>query len=122
MKNAQIGEVAYNKPAAESIPHPSDEALHIALARVKTAKAPRYLKALCNHFNRKVTASYDDNIGRVHFPFGDCTLQAEAETLVIHVSAASAMTLTRTKHVVADHLVRFGEKDELTVTWVDEVS
>ncbi len=32
-------------------------------------RAERYLKALCNHFNRKVTASYKGNRGMVHALF-----------------------------------------------------
>lgn len=89
-----------------------------AFARVETAKAPRYLKALCNHFAHKVTASYDDMNGRIQFPFGDCELNATADALYITVTAPDEMMFARTKDVVADHLVRFGEKEELTVTWL----
>lgn len=92
----------------------------VASARVETAKASRYLKALCNHFDRKVTAHYDDVNGRVNFPFGDCELNAQADALLITVVAESETTLARVKAVVADHLVRFGNKEELVVNWVDE--
>lgn len=91
----------------------------VAYACVETAKALRYLKALCNHFDRKVTASYDDVNGCIQFPFGDCELHAAADALLITVSAESETMLARTKDVVADHLVRFGEKEELAVNWVD---
>jgi hypothetical protein len=90
-----------------------------AAAHVETAKASRYLKALCNHFARKVTACYDDVNGRVQFPFGDCELHATADALHITVTAVDETMLARTKDVVADHLVRFGEKEELAVNWVD---
>lgn len=39
---------------------PPDGSQRVATAHVETGKASRYLKALCNHFDRKVTASYDD--------------------------------------------------------------
>lgn len=92
---------------------------HTAVAEVATPKASRYLKALCNHFARKVTATYDDNHGRVNFPFGDCQLQATDSTLHLTVTAESEAMFIRTKEVVADHLVRFSANEELIVTWVD---
>lgn len=92
-----------------------------ATAHVRTAKASRYLKALCNHFARKVEARYDDDYGRVQFPFGDCELQATADALHMTVTAVDETMFVTAKAVVADHLVRFGEKDELTVNWVDAI-
>jgi hypothetical protein len=91
----------------------------VATATVQTQKAARYLKALCNHFARKVDTSYDDQMGQVHFPFGECTLQVTDDALQIRVSADSADTISRVKFVVADHLVRFGNKEDLQVNWVD---
>lgn len=91
----------------------------VAMARVETKKPSRYLKALCNHFNRKVTATYSDDHGYVVFPFGECRMQVAGDYLELHVSANSDARLTRTKHVVADHLVRFGNKEELEVHWVE---
>src|SRR5690606_39963199 len=37
----------------------------LAQGQVKTEKAQRYLKALCNHFSHKVQASYSDDRGNV---------------------------------------------------------
>lgn len=91
----------------------------IATAHVATPKASRYLKALCNHFDRKVNARYDDTSGQVQFPFGECTLQVVDDALHLQVIAESETMLTRVKHVVADHLVRFAAKEELIVDWVD---
>lgn len=96
---------------------PADGLLHAARARVATPKASRYLKALCNHFDRKAEAVYDDHGGRIRFPFGECELQAEADALLIRVSADSTTRLRRVQHVVADHLVRFAPKEELVVNW-----
>lgn len=95
-----------------------------ASAQVETEKAERYLKALCNHFNHKGNASYDiddEGIGHgsVVFDFGRCKMEANANSLALHVSAESEMRFSRIKHVVDDHLVRFANKEELQVTWVD---
>ena len=86
---------------------------------MNTTKASRYLKALCNHFDRKANARYDDSSGHVQFPFGECTLRATEDALLIQVVAESETMLARVKHVVADHLVRFGVNEELVVNWVD---
>lgn len=96
---------------------PPDGLIHAAGAHVTTTKAPRYLKALCNHFDRKAEATYDDTTGRISFPFGECDLRAEGDALLIRVAAGSATRLRRVQHVVADHLVRFAQKEELSVTW-----
>ncbi|MEM7800757.1 MAG: DUF2218 domain-containing protein [Chloroflexota bacterium] len=95
----------------------SDGIRRSASANVETAKASRYLKALCNHFDRKANASYTDNKGTVEFEFGDCTLVASDTHLAIEVGAESEAMLERTMHVVGGHLVRFGKKDELVVNW-----
>lgn len=90
-----------------------------AWARVPTPNALRYLKALCNHFNRKVAASAEDNAGNVRFPFGECEMRAEDGVLTLHVTSDSDVRFARLRHVVADHLVRFAQKEELSVDWVE---
>lgn len=113
--------VALAQQAAQQTPA-SDGIRRTATARVETTKATRYLKALCNHFAHKVTASYDDTNGRVQFPFGDCQFQAEPDALHITVVAESDTMLARTKAVVADHVVRFGNKETLRVFWSEDES
>lgn len=98
---------------------PADGLQRVATAQVNTTKAARYLKALCNHFDRKANARYDDSSGHVQFPFGECTLRATEDALLIQVVAESETMFARVKNVVADHLVRFGVNEELLVNWVD---
>ena len=97
---------------------PFDGVAHVAAARVPTDKASRYLKALCNHFDRKAEATHDDNSGRIRFAFGECELTAEDGTLALRVSADRDSRLQRVCDVVAGHLVRFAIKEELRVEWV----
>ncbi len=104
--------IALAQPAASST-----RSQRAATARVATTKASRYLKALCNHFDRKATASYADHHGRVQFSFGECEFQADDMALLIRVSADSEAMLTRVKYVVADHLERFGANENLRVGW-----
>ncbi len=92
-----------------------------AYSRVETEKESRYLKALCNHFNRKVTAEYDDR-GTVDFGFGHCQMTADATSLTIHIQAENEDQIGRVKFVVTDHLERFSGEDALHAEWVEEVS
>ncbi len=95
-----------------------------AALAVTTAKAERYLKALCNHFNHNGNADYlidDAGVGQgtVVFDFGKCTMVSNTDTLHLRVSAASDIRFNRIKQVVADHLLRFANKEELQLSWVD---
>ncbi|MEM7125946.1 MAG: DUF2218 domain-containing protein [Chloroflexota bacterium] len=101
-----------------------DGITRVAAAQVKTAKASRYLKALCNHFARGATADYeiDKNevgYGSVIFEFGECTMGANAEILTLRVSAISQMRFERVKGVIDSHLERFANKEELQIDWID---
>ena len=89
-------------------------------ATVETAKASRYLKALCNHFNKKVTAEYTDNQGTVQFGFAYCEMQARDNTLVIDLQASTDDEFNRAKFVVSDHLMRFAADENLEVVWIDQ--
>ena len=91
-----------------------------AQAVVETPKASRYMKALCNHFNRKVTAEYNDTEGNVQFGFGDCQMNANDTALTIHVQADNGENFGRVKAVVDSHLVRFVNNETLEIVWQDE--
>jgi len=90
-----------------------------AQGQVKTQKAQRYLKALCNHFSHKVQATYNDDRGRVDFGFGRCEMWAEAETLTFQIQAEDTDGFARVKDVVAGHLERFSGDEALQVMWID---
>jgi hypothetical protein len=90
-----------------------------AQAKVETEKAERYLKALCNHFNKRVTAKYGDNHGSVQFGFGNCQMDADANALVIRIQAEDDENFARVKYVVADHLERFSGDDALQIQWME---
>lgn len=91
-----------------------------AQAQVVTPKAERYLKALCNHFSHKVTATYDNNQGQVQFGFGYCEMEADSNQLNFRIQADDAENFERVKYVVSDHLERFSGDEALKVLWVDQ--
>jgi hypothetical protein len=88
-----------------------------ASAQVTTEKASRYLKALCNHFDRKVTAEYTDNHGTVDFGFGTCEMYADDNKLSIQIASDTPETFERVKYVVSDHLERFSGDEALQANW-----
>ena len=93
--------------------------MHKTQANVPTAKASRYLKALCNHFDRKVNATYDDLLGKVEFGFAYCEMRASEGALVIDIQADDLAGFERAKYVVDDHLTRFAPTESLEIDWQD---
>ena len=89
-------------------------------ATVKTEKAERYMKALCNHFSRKVSASYEGNIGSVDFGSGSCMLEAKDDALILKVESDTVQNLTQLEQVMSSHLIRFTQNEILEVKWIDE--
>ncbi len=86
-------------------------------ARVRTAKAARYLSQLVKHFAHRLEATQDGRAGRLAFPFGTCTLEADPDLLVLRAEAADEPTLARLEEVVARHLERFAFREELSIVW-----
>ena len=89
-----------------------------ARADVATETPQRYAKQMLSHLGQRTswttdgdtsTAEIAGGIGRVVLGEGLLTLIAEASDTV---------TLARVQHVLGSHLERFGQRNELTVTWV----
>ena len=87
-------------------------------ADVQTKFGPSYLKRLCRHFSHKVPTEFDDNHGRIEFPFGVCTIDATGESMILAVELPDSKEVDRAERVVGDHLVRMANKDEPVVEWV----
>lgn len=106
---------AENYPAAESLPVRQR-------AVVATDRPSRYIKQLGSHMGRKLgTAELPDGI-RLTFNrdgifrgYGD--LRETDGALVMEVRAESDEQATHLADVLDRHLVRFGERDELTVNF-----
>ena len=92
----------------------------VAKAEFKTDKAVRYMKALCNHFGRKIEAKYENNEGQIDFPFGRCELRADDDRLSIRVKGHDTPTLLQLKHIVSSHLERFAQNELVSLNWMDE--
>ncbi|WP_194895483.1 DUF2218 domain-containing protein [Catenulispora pinisilvae] len=90
-----------------------------SVANVPTERPERYLKQLLAHLGREVDAEQaeDGRSGALTFCSGNCTLTAQSGALYMKAQADDIERLAAVENVVARHLVRFGEKDELVVEW-----
>lgn len=89
-------------------------------AVVATDRAARYGKQLASHLGRRAQTEWDEATGRgsVHFSEGRgrAELTAEDRGLVMRVYAIPGAE-DNLEDVLGRHLVRFGSRDELVVTW-----
>ncbi|MFN2562997.1 MAG: DUF2218 domain-containing protein [Jatrophihabitans sp.] len=88
-----------------------------ATAAVATEAAARYAKQLVSHLGRRLEVREEDRGTRLVFPSGSCLLVVSDVGLELIAGAADAASLENVKDVVARHLERFGQRNELTVHW-----
>jgi hypothetical protein len=90
---------------------------HVSRADVVTDAPARYAKQLVSHLGRRVewttdgdtsTASWGTAVGQIVVGDGVLTLLA---------SGPDAEGVARVEDVLGRHLQRFGQRNELTVTW-----
>ncbi|GIH68494.1 DUF2218 domain-containing protein [Sphaerimonospora thailandensis] len=87
-------------------------------AFVVTDAAERYAKQLASHLGRKIEVEeLPDGVRRLVFAKGDAVLTPEPERLVMRADAEDAASLAVVEDVVGRHLERFGQRNELAVTW-----
>jgi len=87
-------------------------------ASVATARADRYAKQLVAHLGHRGVPDWDPDTGCGNVDFGDMgrvTLATDENALHLTVGGED---LDRLEGAVGRHLVRFGTKDELRVSWV----
>lgn len=87
-------------------------------AKVVTLSGSKYLQQLCKHWSHKFAVEFDSQQGRIPFPEDQLiTLQAEADHLLVTITAENAEDLPRLETVLANHLVRFAFREELVFDW-----
>jgi hypothetical protein len=89
-------------------------------AVVATDAPARYAKQLLAHLGRKNPVEDVDGVPhaqRLVFAYGSGVVRPEPEHLVLEATAADAESLARVEDVLGRHLVRFGQRQELTVQW-----
>jgi len=92
-----------------------------AHAEVSTDRAHRYVKQLVSHLERHCTVEHDTHSTRITLPSdhgtGRCLLRPQTDRLTIVAEADNDEDLEHLQHVIASHLERFGQRDNLNVTW-----
>ena len=89
-----------------------------SVGRSATDRASRYGSQLVKHFTHKdLEGSWEDGRGFVRFSLGLAEFEALDDALVLRVVSSSEEDAARLRDVVERHLVRFGNRDELTVSW-----
>ena len=88
-----------------------------ATAVVATATPGRYAKQLASHFGRRCEVVEEADGVRIVFGEGSCLVRSREDALDLRVSAPSAPEVERLTQVVGSHLERFGQRNELQVSW-----
>ena len=86
-------------------------------ADVTLVSASASMKKLCRHFSHKVEAEFDDENGRVLFPFARVDFRADGQKLSIRVESDDEPGLERGREVVGGHLIRFATRQEVELNW-----
>jgi uncharacterized protein len=111
--------VTTRRPAQEGrLPSVSVTALLTARADVATDAPQRYAKQLVSHLGRRVPFTTDGDRSTARFGDGTGSVVVGDGVLTLLAEAPDAETLDRVQQVLGSHLERFGQRNELVVTWV----
>ena len=89
-------------------------------AVVPTGAATRYAKQLVSHLGRRTEVRSEPEGDRILFGTDSCLLVSGPDALELRATAGSAEGLERVEQVVGRHLERFGQRNELIVSWQPE--
>jgi hypothetical protein len=93
-----------------------------ARADVPTDAPARYAKQLVSHLGRRVEWTTDGPVSTATIAGGTGIVEVGDGILTLHAEASDAETLARVQDVLGRHLERFGQRNELVVTWSVEQS
>lgn len=91
--------------------------MNTSIGRSSTDRAGRYGKQLVAHLGRRAGGEWSEAEGTGWIALGEGRAELVAEDDALVVTLTSEQGLEQLKDVVERHLVRFGEKDELTMSW-----
>jgi hypothetical protein len=92
-----------------------------SIGEVHTELSARYAKQLVSHLGHKVAVEEvagDAEARRLVFAYGSGVIRSEAGRLVMEAEAADEEALARVQDVLSRHLVKFGRRNELQVSWL----
>src|SRR3954468_22021341 len=88
-----------------------------ARAAVATEAPARYSTQLAPHLGRRVEFTTDGDTSTATFGEATGAVVVGEGGVVLRAEAPDAESLARVQHVLGSHLERFGQRNELTVTW-----
>jgi uncharacterized protein len=91
-------------------------------ADVQTPTPGRYAKQLVSHLGHKLPFTTDADTSTASIGEGTGTIVVGDGVLTLLASGADEASVTRVEDVLGRHLQRFGQRNELTVTWVRDGS
>ena len=92
----------------------------LSTGKMPTDRPSRYGKQIVSHLGRRAAGEWSDETNTGGLTFADGVAVAEfacepgALTIALH---STAELIPKFESVIGDHLVRFGVRDELTVSW-----
>jgi len=89
----------------------------IQIASIETNNAERLMKALCNHFARKITAKYEGDKGTIEFGDGKCEITATSSSLEFLAEANTIGGLDHVKRAVAKLYSVFTSGEDIQIDW-----
>ena len=89
-----------------------------ASATVVTHSPDRYAKQLASHLGRRCEIREDVDGIRIMVGTGECLVRTHDDILQLDASAPDATSLDTVTDVIGRHLERFGQRNELIVSWV----
>lgn len=88
-------------------------------AHVPTATPDRYAKQLASHLGRRCEVREEATGTRLLLAGGECLLRPKGDVLELHAAAPTEEALGHVQSVVANHLERFGQRNEFRVAWAE---
>lgn len=91
-----------------------------ARADVPTGTPARYAKQLVSHLGRRVEWTTDGQVSSAPIAGGTGIVEVGDGVLTLRAQASDSESLERVQHVLGSHLERFGQRNELVVTWIGD--
>ncbi len=98
-------------------PTPAPPTWRTSRAEVPTDVPGRYAKQLVSHLGRKVEFVEDAGSWTATVLGAVARITVGHDVLLLEAEAPDVESLARVEHALGSHLERFGQRNELTVTW-----
>jgi uncharacterized protein len=93
-----------------------------ARADVPTATPDRYAKQLLSHLGHRVSWATEGDTSTAELAGGTGRIIVGDDVIILVAEADDAESLAGVQHVLGSHLERFGQRNELTVSWVSDAA